>query len=80
MSIEVARDYISISTSMGKVDLVDPQRPDTKTALEAGKNGTLVDAINKMAEYGYKLLEGTTLETEASLGGSSVTVFMYREK
>lgn len=59
---------------------VTPHNPNTQTALEAGKKGTLVDAINKMAESGYRLLDGTALVTDCSIGGANVTVFMYREK
>ena len=73
-------EYVSISTALGAVHDVNPRRPDTETALDAGKKGTLVDAINKMAEYGYRLLDGTTLVTECHISGAFVTVFMYREK
>jgi hypothetical protein len=74
------REYISISTANGAVHRVDPQGKDTQTALEVGKKGTLVDAINKMSEYGYRLLEGTSLVIDVSIDGAFVTVFMYREK
>jgi hypothetical protein len=73
-------EYVCISTSAGAVNSVTPDNPNTRTALEAGRKGTLVDAINKMAESEYRLLEGTSLVTNCSLGGASVTVFMYREK
>ncbi|MGH9612591.1 MAG: hypothetical protein ACRD4P_05880 [Bryobacteraceae bacterium] len=72
-------EYVMITTSQGGVASVEPSRPDTKTALDVGKSGSLIDAINKMAEYGYRLLEGTVLVTQQHLSGSDVTVFMYRE-
>lgn len=73
-------EYVCISVSAGAVYSVTPENPNTVTALEAGKKGTLVDAINKMAESSYKLLEGTALVTDCALSGASVAVFMYREK
>lgn len=65
---------------LGKVSDVYPKGPHTHTALQAGKNGTLVDAINKMAEYDYRLLEGTSLVMDVSLGGAFLAVFMYRDR
>ena len=72
-------EYVCISTSGGGVYSVTPENPNTKTALEAGRKGTLIDSINKMAESGYRLLDGTALVTDCSIGGANVTVFMYRE-
>jgi hypothetical protein len=74
-------EYVMISTSQGKVYKIEPDAPDTLTALEAAKklNGTLVDAINKMAEYGYQLHPGTALVSDTSIDGAYVTVFMSRE-
>lgn len=73
-------EYVCISVSAGAVYSVTPENPNTQTALEAGRRGTLVDAINKMAESSYRLLDGTALVTDCALSGASVTVFMYREK
>jgi hypothetical protein len=71
--------YVMISTAAGAVHAAALSSPETGTALDAGKKGSLVDAINKMAEYGYRLLDGTTLVTDCAMGGANVTVFMYRE-
>ena len=80
MSQDSTLEYVCITMASGAVDTVTPDNPDTKTALDAGKKGGLVAAINKMAEYQYKLLEGTKLVMECSLGGAFVAVFMYRQK
>jgi hypothetical protein len=72
-------EYVMITTALGQVHTVEPKSPDTDTALEAGKKGGLIAAVNKMAEYDYRLLEGTAFSTEAHYGGSFVTLFMYRE-
>jgi hypothetical protein len=73
-------EYVCITMSAGAVYSVTPENANTKTALEAGKNGGLVHAINKMAESGYQLLEGTSLVMDCAISGASVAVFMYRER
>ena len=75
-----AFEYVCISMLAGGVDGVNPVTPDTKTALEAGQREGLMAAVNKMAEYGYKVLEGTSLVLNTSLSGASIAVFMYRER
>lgn len=75
-----AFEYVCISMAAGGVDGVNPENPDTKTALEAGQRDGLMAAVNKMDEYGYKLLEGTSLVLNTSLGGASIAIFMYRER
>ncbi len=51
MSQDSTLEYVCITMAAGAVDTVTPDNPDTKTALEAGRKGGLVAAINKMAEY-----------------------------
>jgi hypothetical protein len=73
-------EYVCISMAAGGVDVVSPENPDTRTALEAGQQDGLMAAVNKMAEDGYKLLDGTSLVLNSSLSGANLAVFMYRER
>ena len=45
-------EYVCISVSAGAVYSVTPENPNTQTALDAGRKGTLVDAINKIKQDG----------------------------
>lgn len=74
-------EYVTISVapqSFGQTVKVNPKRPDTDSAVEAAKNEGLAGALNKLAEYGYRLLEGTVLPL--SLDAAEGTLFMYRER
>ncbi len=56
-------EYVIIEFMDGKVDTISPDNPQARLALEVGKRpgASRVDAINKMAETGYRLLEGTVI-------------------
>ena len=68
-----------IEIQQGAVSAVLPDSPQTHTALDAARSGTPIDAINKLAESGWLLLDGTVISGETSLGGAFATIFMYRE-
>jgi hypothetical protein len=57
---------------------INPRRPDTDSAVEAAKKESLAGALNKLAEYGYRLLDGTVLPL--CLDAAEGTIFMYRER
>jgi hypothetical protein len=68
-----------IELQQGTVSSVLPDTPENKTAFEAAQKGTAIDAINKLGESGWRLLEGTVISGPQSLGGTFATIFMYRE-
>jgi hypothetical protein len=71
-------EFVMIELQQATVSSVTPDTPETKTAFEAAQNGTPVDAINKLGESGWKLLEGTVISGPTSLAGAFATIFMYR--
>jgi hypothetical protein len=75
------REYVTISFtsgSRGQNVQISPKSSDTDTAVEAAKNEGLAGALNKLAECGYRLLEGTVLNQ--NLAAAEGTLFMYRER
>jgi hypothetical protein len=58
--------------------IISPKRPDTDSATAAAKQEGLAGALNKLGEYGYRLLEGTVLQL--NLSAAEGTIFMYRER
>ena len=74
-----AFEYLMIELQQGTVSSVKPDTPETRTALDAAQSGTPVDAINKLAESGWRLLEGTVISGSTSFAGAFATIFMYRE-
>ena len=68
-----------IEVEGGAVSSVWPDNPQTRAAIQAAQKGTVVDAINKLAESGWRLLEGSVIVGQTSLAGAFVTFFMYRE-
>jgi hypothetical protein len=79
MSEKVPFEYVMIELQQGTVSSVLPDTPETKTAFDAAKNGTPIDAINKLGESGWRLLEGTVISGPTSFAGAFATIFMYRE-
>jgi hypothetical protein len=72
-------EYVMIEIQQGMVSSVLPESAQTHTALEAALNGAPIDAINKLAESGWRLLEGTVISGNTSFAGAFATIFMYRE-
>jgi hypothetical protein len=58
-----------------------PSGPDTKTAENPNAGaflGSFIDAINKMTEYGYRLLQPGTIVGDRNLVEMHIAVFMER--
>jgi len=72
-------EYVMIELQQGTVSSVLPVTPETRTALEAASHGTPIDAINKLGETGWRLIDGTVISGPTSLSGVFATIFMYRE-
>jgi hypothetical protein len=72
-------EYVMIELQQGTVSSILPESPETRTAFEAAQNGTPISAINKLAENGWRLLDGTVISGPTSFGGAFATIFMYRE-
>jgi hypothetical protein len=74
-------EYVTLSItagSHGQTVHINPQGPDTDSAAEAAKTQGLCAALNRLAEYGYRLLEGTVLHQ--NLNAAEGVLFMYRER
>jgi len=72
-------EYVMIHLEQGTVSSRLPETPETITAFEAAQKGTPIDAINKLGENGWRLLDGTVVSGATSFAGAFVTIFMYRE-
>ena len=73
--------YAEIRVSSGSVEDVLPKgtEPQAQHALQAGKQGSVVDSVNKLAETGYKLVDGSIPTGAVSPSGANYILFMYRE-
>jgi hypothetical protein len=73
-------EYLTITILKGQVYKIEPQRADTESAMEAAKTDGIAGALNKLAEYGFRLLEGSTLLPVQAHGANEGVLFMYRER
>jgi len=74
-------EYVIISFSSGShgdTVTITPKNSQTDTAVDAAKTQALAGALNKLAEHGYCLLQGTVLHQ--NLSAAEGTLFMYRER
>ncbi len=80
MDVEKQIEYIAISVSSGAVFSITPSSPQTLSALAPGAHAEIGTVVNKMAEYGYRLIDGSISTGEVSPGGGNYIIFMEREK
>jgi hypothetical protein len=74
-------EYAQISVGHGQVIDVGPHsEPQAAVALDAGKKGLVVDAVNKLAEVGFKLCEGTINQGPNHVGMANYILFMWRTR
>jgi hypothetical protein len=64
MAEPVEIEYIVIAVSEGFVQSISPQTPQSTTLLKPEGQGAKIDigvALNKMAEYGFRLMSGAPI-------------------
>lgn len=70
-------EYIAVRINSGSVSEIGPMNPQTQSArLQDGSYGSVADALNKMAEYGFRLVPGMVIPWSPD----TCTVIMRREK
>jgi hypothetical protein len=71
--------YVAITILKGQISNIEPKRADTESAMEA-KTGGIAGALNELAEYRFRLLDGSTPFPVQTHGANEGVLFMYRKR